>query len=119
MNGDFSALDPDAMLTPDQLAGHLRISSSLLSHARTRSGQGPAFIAFGPVVRYRVRCVRAWIADCASRSAGFVDNGGGDHWPCPQTIQDWLRQGSSPHTDGYRDTHPGRRHIDHPHRGDR
>ena len=51
----------DRLLTTPQVAEWLHVSRSWLEAGRSR-GYGPPFVRIGRRVRYRVGCVKTWLA---------------------------------------------------------
>ncbi|MGH1977482.1 hypothetical protein [Rothia sp. L_38] len=51
---------PTALLTPDQVARHLAVTTDLLGVLRTRGG-GPPFIKVGALVRYHPTSLARWV----------------------------------------------------------
>jgi predicted DNA-binding transcriptional regulator AlpA len=49
-----------ALLSTDQLAELIGVSTSLLKRWRRR-GEGPGYTRLGGSIRYEANCVRAWI----------------------------------------------------------
>lgn len=89
----FSTLDPEMLLTTDQLSQYLQISVSSLNKARMEPGKGPRFIKVGASVRYRVGDVRTYLDEMSRRSVrvAMVTALSDDDLPDPEQIEAWLR----------------------------
>jgi excisionase family DNA binding protein len=61
------------VLTPDELAAHLKMSKRTLAKWRT-NGRGPRYIRLGHGVRYREQDVAAWLEAKVSRNSAEAAN---------------------------------------------
>ena len=56
----LAAFDPDALLTPQEVARITGLSPGYLAQCRMEAGRGPPFVRLGRVF-YRVQAVRDWL----------------------------------------------------------
>ena len=66
--------DPDRLLTRDEAAGLLQLSTRTLE-ALAAEGAGPPVVRIGRLVRYRRAALRAWLAGRERRSTSEAPAG--------------------------------------------